>query len=138
MRVESDVRTPARAGCHGDRVAVVLRAACGWEHDERVGRRAVVELDDRRAGRRAPEDGAVHLAREERVERALARDGRSSARNGEADCARAGVALERERLDDANGRGDGRGHDERDEDRCEAARHGCSLAQHLRWRSLWP
>ena len=67
----------------------------------------------------------MHLAREERVERALARDGRPGAGNREADRARAGVALERKRLDDANGRCDGRGHDERDEDRCEAARHGC-------------
>ena len=48
------------------------------------------------------------------------------------------LQVERERLDDANRRGDGRGHDERDEDACEAARHGCSLAQHPRWRSLWP
>ena len=67
MRVESEVRTPRGPGCHGNRVALVLWFACGWEHDEGVGRWTGVELDDRRARRRAPEDGAVDLAREERA-----------------------------------------------------------------------
>ena len=120
----------ARARRDGDRVARVPALARGRQDDQRVRRRAAIELDQRPPGRCPAEQRALHLAREERVQRALAGDGRAGAGDGEADRPGSGVALERERLDDTDGGGGGRGdHHERDEDRCEAARHGRSLAQ---------
>ena len=120
----------ARAGRDGDRVTRVPALAGGRKHDQGVRRRSSIELDQGLPWRRPAEQGALHLAGEERVQRALAGDGRAGAGHGEADRPGPGVPLERERLDDPDGGGDGRGdHDERDEDGCEAARHGRSLAQ---------
>ena len=126
------VRREDTAGARrdGDRVPRVPALALGRQDDQRVRRRAAIELDQGPPGRRPAEQRALHLAREERVQRALAGDCRAGAGDREADRARAHVLLERERLDDTDGGGGGRGdHHERDEDRCEAARHGRSLAQ---------
>ena len=116
----------------GDRVPRVPALAGGRKHDQGVRRRSSIELDQRLSRRCPADEGALHLAGEERVQRALAGDGRAGAGHGEADRPGSGVPLERERVDDPDGGGDGRGgHDERDEDGCEAARHGRSLAQCL-------
>ena len=68
-----------------DRVAVVLAPAGRWEDDERRRRRTVAELDARLGRGRAAEQRALHLAGQERVEGALAGDGRACAGNGEPD-----------------------------------------------------
>ena len=111
-----------------DRVPRVLALAGGREDDQRVGRRPVVELDQGRSRRSASEQGAHDLPGEQRVEGALARHGRPRPGDGEPDRAVSGVAVERERHDDPDRASRGSRQREREEGRCQEARHGWSLS----------
>ncbi len=126
----------ALPGRHGDRVARVLALAARRQDDQRVGRRAVVELDQRRAARSAAEQGAHDLAGEQRVESALARHGRPRPRHREPDGPRSRVPLEREGVNDAHRRGGGGGQGKRGSEDGERSRHGGSLSDARRWRRL--
>ena len=102
MRVESEVRTPAALfPIDRDRVPpVVAGATRRRERDEDVGRRRSPEGELRLAGRSAAEERALDAAREERVERARAGDGRARARDGEPDRALLRRFLEVDRVHD--------------------------------------
>ena len=126
----------ARPGGHRDRVARVLALAARWQDDQRVRRRAVVELDQRRAGGSAAEQRAHDLPGEQRVEGALAGHGRACPRHREPDRAALRVAVERERPHDPHrccGRG---GQGQRGSEDDERSRHGGSLSDARRWRRL--
>ena len=119
-----------------DRVAVVLAPAGRWEDDERRRRRTVAELDARLGRGSAAEQRALHLAGQERVEGALAGDGRACAGNREPDRPGGRIARGREGIDDDDRSGRRSREHERRDGRCEGAGHGGSLADRPRLRSL--
>ena len=99
-RVGGEDSSRARASRRS--VAIVLALALGWKHDQRVGRRSVVELTERLARRGAAEE-ELSTSPVRSVLSALARVTLGSAPATARPIAPLrGVALERERLDDAH------------------------------------